>query len=510
MGKISNILNFVTQPEPSLENHKSGQAVAKQNSPNQGTHSRSNARRHLPPTHKDYWKPRLEHRCYTRDGERIELSEYSVRFQHLGKRTSFNLDTSDAEAAAAKARDLYIFLKANGWEATFAKYKPEPEFKNKLTVGEYLRAVEETQKLRRQTFLNYQNCFHTILARVFGIKGTKARFDHIKGGNQIWKGRLDAIRLEKLTPILVGSWMKKFVSAAGDSPAAIASAKRTANSYVRCARSLFSPQLLKEPQLKKFSLPSPLPFAGVELFETGSTKYISKIDARLLISLAKEELKVKDPEVYKVFLLGLLAGMRKTEIDLCEWGMVDWQNKIIRLHETDFLHLKTADSTGEITIDDEVSSELDALKPAKKTQFIVSSTVQFTRGTKTITRTRPARTNSKRRYYRCQPVFKRLYTWLRSKGVTGDKPLHELRKEIGAMIATEHGIFAASTFLRHSDITTTARHYADHKARISVGLGKYLLSSPTTHQQENGTPEPGHSPNAESGDVILRKGPERT
>ena len=64
--------------------------------------------------------------------------------------------------------------------------------------------------------------------------------------------------------------------------------------------------------------------------------------------------------------------------------------------------------------------------------------------------------------------------WLRSKGVRAHKPIHEMRKEIGALIATEHGIFAASKFLRHSDITTTARHYADHKLRISVGLGKLL------------------------------------
>jgi hypothetical protein len=64
-------------------------------------------------------------------------------------------------------------------------------------------------------------------------------------------------------------------------------------------------------------------------------------------------------------------------------------------------------------------------------------------------------------------VFQRLYEWLRAKGVSANKPLHELRKEIGALIATKHRIFAASTYLRHADITTTARHYADHKARIS-------------------------------------------
>ena len=28
--------------------------------------------------------------------------------------------------------------------------------------------------------------------------------------------------------------------------------------------------------------------------------------------------------------------------------------------------------------------------------------------------------------------------------------------------------------VRYSDITTTARHYAQHKARITVGLGKLL------------------------------------
>ena len=37
-----------------------------------------------------------------------------------------------------------------------------------------------------------------------------------------------------------------------------------------------------------------------------------------------------------------------------------------------------------------------------------------------------------------------------------NKPLHEMRKEIGALVATQHGIYDASRFLRHSDITTTA------------------------------------------------------
>jgi hypothetical protein len=66
------------------------------------------------------------------------------------------------------------------------------------------------------------------------------------------------------------------------------------------------------------------------------------------------------------------------------------------------------------------------------------------------------------------------------KRISSNKPLHELRKEVGAVIATKQGIYAASRFLRHSDITTTARHYAALKAPINVSLGKFLNAAPQT------------------------------
>jgi len=191
-----------------------------------------------------------------------------------------------------------------------------------------------------------------------------------------------------------------------------------------------------------------------------------------LIAAAKEELKPSEPEVYKAFLLGLFAGMRRAEIDLLEWRMLDREKHVIRLQETEWLKLKTEDSAGEITVDTEVLNELFEFKQASTSQFVITSD-------------RPARNDSARVYYRCEQVFERLNDWLRSKGVTANKPLHELRKEIGALVATQHGIYAASRFLRHSDITTTARHYADHKARISVGLGK-LLETEIKPAQEAG------------------------
>jgi integrase len=418
--------------------------------------------RRLSKTHQDYWFSRLRKRGYTdRAGRSVEIPEWQVRLKKNGREAWFNLGTPNQAAAAKKAKQIFTFLEANQWDATLAKFKPESDVAPRLnlTVGEFLKAVKDTGYLRSRTFLNYQNCLRTIVSETFGIRGDKTKYDYRHGGNKKWIERIDRIRLERVTPDRVTDWQRRRIKQAGNSPATIASTKRTANSYVRCARSLFSREILK--RLKGVKLPENLPFADVELFDSGSVKYVSKIDVQALIAAARNELKPDEPETYKAFLLGLFAGMRRAEIDLAEWRMVDWRNKVIKLEETDWLHLKTHDSAGEITVDGEVLAELREFMPTGKSRFIIISD-------------RPPRNDSARPYYRCEPIFDRLNEWLRSKGVTANKPLHEMRKEIGALIATEHGIYAASRFLRHSDITTTARHYAEHKARISVGLGKLL------------------------------------
>ena len=46
------------------------------------------------------------------------------------------------------------------------------------------------------------------------------------------------------------------------------------------------------------------------------------------------------------------------------------------------------------------------------------------------------------------------------------RPIHELRKEVGPLISDEHGIYAASRFMRHADIRITAASYLDKKKRI--------------------------------------------
>ncbi len=52
--------------------------------------------------------------------------------------------------------------------------------------------------------------------------------------------------------------------------------------------------------------------------------------------------------------------MRKAEIDLLEGRMLDLENHVIRLEETEWMRLKTRDSASEITVDAEVIAESES------------------------------------------------------------------------------------------------------------------------------------------------------
>lgn len=436
-------------------------------------------RNRLSKDHQDYWASRLRKRKYTAGNEAIEIPEWQVRMFFDRREAWFNLGTTNRAAAAVKARNVWRHVQAHGLDSAIREFKRRSEHDDSPkaipTLGEYLSAVEGAGELSPRTFLNYRNCLRTVVGEAFGVKPKKgaSRFDYRTGGNQEWAKRIDAIRLSRLTGSRIEAWKRTRLKKAGNSPARLSSTKRTINSYLRCCRSLFSRELVSK--LKDVSTPAPIPFSDVSLIENpGSMRYVSKINPETLIVAAENELKARDPEAYKVFLLAVAGGMRKGEIDLLEWNMLDFERNLVLLHETEWLHLKTSDSAGEITLDPEVMAELRDVKKGSKSRFVISSEVVRKYGKRVRTTTRRPRADSARPYYRCAPVFDLLNQWLRGKGVTANKPLHELRKELGAQIATQHGIYAASRFLRHSDITTTARHYADQKERISVGFGAFL------------------------------------
>jgi len=447
-------MSDVTQLNTTVQNAQNVQEVSKQKRP------KSAGR--LPKTHADYWEQRLYKNSYTRDGKSEEVTGWAVKIQYLGIRKTFTFETPNRRLASAKARDLYLDIVAKGWNTSLAHHKPEMAVrKDDPTVGEFLAEVGAKSGLGARTLQYYCCCLRKIVAGIAAIKAGPEKFDHRTGGNQAWRQTIEAIRLSSISPEKVQAWKVQYLREAGSSPSALQSARRTVNTYIRCGRALFTSRTLKFVTVR---LPSPHPFEGITLEKSGSMRYQSHIDAKSLVAAARNELKSQHPESYKAFLLGLFCGLRRAEMDGLEWTAFDWERNLIRLSNTAVLRLKSDDSQAEVEADRELLNELRALQAANTSAFVLSSKLH-------------PRPGSHGQYYRCQRVFEHLIGWLRAKGIKSNKPLHDLRKEFGSLINQKHGLYAAAQALRHSDITTSARHYIARKERVTVGLGA-LLEAP--------------------------------
>jgi len=208
------------------------------------------------------------------------------------------------------------------------------------------------------------------------------------------------------------------------------------------------------------------------------------MDPKALLQAAHTELLQADPPAFLALLLALAAGLRKGEIDSLSWHQVDFEQTLIRVENTATASLKTVDSRDEVPIDPGLISLLRGFKAKATGEFVLESPNEDS-GPKAWGR-----------MYRAERIFSRLYAWLRGKGIAARKPLHELRKELGALITTEHGIYAASRILRHSDVATTARHYSDVKTRAIINMAEWIApecSVETTSKQE-GKLDSGTSP----------------
>jgi hypothetical protein len=114
-----------------------------------------------------------------------------------------------------------------------------------------------------------------------------------------------------------------------------------------------------------------------------------------------------------------------------------------------------------LDLDSELVALLREWRANSKSEFVITSE-------------RSPRHDRSRTNYRCATQFSAVYQWLRAHSITARKPLHELRKQLGALLASKQGIFAAQRVLRHAQISTTAACYADKKQRISAGLDSLL------------------------------------
>ena len=412
-------------------------------------------------THQDYWKARVKHCTFKgRDGEKYTPPEFYVRMYHQTREAWFCLDTPVRSAAAIKARDIYLSLISSGWDATFAKFKPQTAVSPGVcTVGEFLTDVVERSHLKAITVRRYAVKLRKIVSDVakleLGLKGVAARrakFDYVNGGRNAWLAKIDDQPLDILSPDAVNVWRNEYVAKAGAEPIKRKSAERSAASYLRCARSLFTQDVLRALKVQT----PPNPFAGVKLKDPGPQRYHSDVSAEWILACAREELQPSKPQQYLALFLCLFAGLRRKEADLLTWEQINFGQRQIHIRRTPHFEPKTEESQRIIDLPPDAMDVLRAFEKKRESEFVLAGATPHIGATYD--------------YYRCDCTWRDLHAWLRSKGVRQKKAIHALRKESGSLIASTFGIEAARQHLGHRDIRTTSSHYVEKKKRVEVRL----------------------------------------
>ncbi len=403
-----------------------------------------------------YWHDVIFKPTYTRGGQTFRLEEWAARVQWRGRRELFNLRTPNKAAAAAKARDIYAMLVGSGWDLTLARFKQEMQRKGVSTVGDFMKELRGHWSGKPKTFEDYCRSFRTILAQTFKIEGGRAKFDYVSGGRDAWVAKIDAIKLADVMPSEVNKWRIAFVKKAGVNPVKQRRARITCNSLMRQAKSLFAEDLLAHVTMHR---PEKLPFDGVVFYKRESMRYHSTMDIGTLIHDAIRELP---REQLKIFLLATMVGLRRNEIDKLQWTAFRWNEGVVVIETTEYFKPKTSDSGGDVAIDPELVALFRGWHAQASGSFVVEADAE-------------PRNDASYAHYRAQRDFEALNAWMRGKGSTATKPLHELRKEFGSQLCAKYGIYAASRMLRHADIAITAAHYLDTKERVTIGMGDLLI-----------------------------------
>src|SRR6266404_1516246 len=401
-----------------------------------------------------YWRSRI-FRPINAHGE--TSPHYSMRLQMRRHRMAFSLGTGNAEAAARRAANVYTDFLTLGVQGALAKNRPQKAADSITTVGEWIEAARSVATVNPATFALYAAALRKIVGDIIRVKRNRKRFGPKGGGARAYRKAIDAAPLALLSPAVVQKWRMEYVKRA-KTPAEQRSRMTTCNSTLRQARSLFGKKIAKF-----VPLPEPPPFQQVEFFPRQSAKYFSRIDAKALLTQARNELAANDSPAFLVVLIALAAGLRKGEIDTLCWHQIDFERGLIRVEHTDTASLKSADSRGEVPIDASVVELLRGFRARATGTFVIEGGDGV------------AGPRAWGRHYRVQTVFDGVTAWLRKHGVSAKKPLHELRKELGALITAEHGIYAASRVLRHADLSTTAAHYTDLKTRPTIPVGEWLM-----------------------------------
>lgn len=371
-----------------------------------------------------YWKKRV----YLPKGTLV----YSVKIQHAGVRRTIPLKTDQLPEAAKRARDKYMEVVAHGWEAA-------PK-KTTITLEEYVEQVKRIGHLRPTSLHLYHQTLRRVMREIAGLPETTPVEE------------INRLPMSILTREAIVQWREAYVAQAKDK----VKGRRRANSVCDQIKASFSVRVVEETGI-------PNPIAKLSRLSTPRTFYESRLDGQHLLNTAAKELS--GTEDYKIILLGLFLGLRRNEIDKLPWSQMNLETGEVRIAAAEFFDPKTTGSTGVLFLPTELLDVFREYRARAKSTYVIEGA-------------QPKASPTGQVRYRCSRLFERVCRWLRDyTGPDGTqplkhvpKPLHTLRKELGAIVTTRYGIYAAQKALRHSILATTASFYADYKEKVDTGL----------------------------------------
>lgn len=416
-------------------------------------------------------------------------ADYSCRISFGNRREQFQLHTANKAEAASKAASIYRDVAGKGWEEALCIHKPKAAPKVKTlppaTVGGLIEASKRLSKARTESLDTYAKALRRITAGVLGIADGK-KFDAFAGGRQAWLEKIDGKPLAALTPKAVTEWKIRFMKSAR-TPEERNRAAVTVNSLIRNAKALLSVRKKNNvcPLVEQeMQLPSPLFFDGVIDEEEPDMRYESIVDAESILRAAQSELAIQEPEAFKLLLLTLNCGLRRSEADALMWSQFNFQKRVLIIADNDYRRLKSKKSAGSIDLEPELCALFQGFMAKSQGPFVLEASrhIRFA-----------SAHERKSRGYRCERTHQSLLAWLRKQGVKGIRPIHTMRKEIGSIIASRDGIWKASLYLRHSGIVITSKLYADKKTPVTSGLGGFLAPAAPAAVAATAAKAPKHS-----------------
>ena len=327
-----------------------------------------------------------------------------------------------------------------------------------LTVGEFFRLVALTGLITAVTLTTYKTKLRTIIAFVCELGSGRAKgVRHLE-----WRQNVEEQPLSVVSLAALKNFKRHMLSRKEDNSEALEHAKTTFDGYLRNMRSLFRQEVLDElSSLGVDVIPPPFHEMTYSMKGRSAYAYVSKIQAESLMRAAIADLSVREPGAFLIFVLALLLGLRRQEIDRLRWDMINWERQHIALSPHEFLHLKTKGSAAEIRLDPAMISFLRSYREITKGEYLVHSE-------------NTPRNANHYRHYRCERLFKSVNRWLRQNGVNTMCPLHTLRKEYGSLVVEKFGLVAAKDALRHASIDITVTYYVRDRRPINSGLEKLL------------------------------------